>query len=96
MRETLEIGGFVGVANDLILILRGKGLQAVINGNKAEMDETGLETEGKGNGGKSALFNLKDTAILYGLLNIFLWLGQMKPLETSIELNIDSANFRFS
>ena len=64
MRETLEIGGFVGVANDLILILRGKGLQAVINGNKAEMDETGLETEGKGNGGKSALFNLKDTAIL--------------------------------
>ena len=50
---------FVAIANDLILILRGKDLQAVINGNEAEMDETGLETEGKGNGVKSALFNLK-------------------------------------
>ena len=29
------------------------------------MDETGLEIEGKGNGRKSVLFNLKDTAILY-------------------------------
>ena len=38
-------------------------LQAVINGNEAVMDETGLEAEGKGNGRKSALFNLKDTVI---------------------------------
>ena len=59
------------------------------------MDETGLEAEGKGNGGKSALFNLKDTAILYELLNLLLWLRQMKSLETSIELNIDSANLRY-
>ena len=39
----------------------GKGLQAVMDGNEAEMDETGLEAEGKGNGGKSTLFNLKDS-----------------------------------
>ena len=63
MLVTLEIGVFVAIANDLILLLREKGLQAVINGNEAEMDETGLEAEGKGNGGKSALLNLKDTAI---------------------------------
>ena len=55
---------FVAVANDLLIILRGKGL----------------------------LFNLKDTAILYDLLNLLLWL---ESLETSIELNIDSARFRF-
>ena len=95
MRLILEIGVFVAIANDLILILRGKGLQAVIDGNEAEMDETGLEAEGKGNGGKSALFNLKDTAILYDLPNLLSWLRQMTSLETSIELNIDSANFRF-
>ena len=95
MRGTPEIGVFVAIANDLILTLRGKGLQAVIDGNEAEMDETGLEAEGKGNGGKSALFNLKDTAILYDLLILLLWLRQMTSLETSIELNIDSANFRF-
>ena len=95
MRGTLEIGVFVAIANDLVLILQRKGLQAVINGNEAEMDETGLEAEGKGNEGKSALFNLKDTAILYKLLNLLLWLRQMKSLETSIELNIDSANFRY-
>ena len=64
MRGTLEIGVFVAIANDLILILRGKDLQAVIDGNEADMDETGLEAEEKGNGGKLALFNLKDTAIL--------------------------------
>ena len=57
MRGTLEI------ANALILILLGKGLQTVINGNEGEMDETGLEAEGKGYGGKSVLFNLKDTTI---------------------------------
>ena len=36
MRGTLEIGVFVAIANELVLILRGKGLQAVINGNEAE------------------------------------------------------------
>ena len=71
MRETLEIGVFVAIATDLILILRGKGLQAVTDGNEAEMDETGLEAEGKGYGGKSVLFNLKDTAILYDLLILY-------------------------
>ena len=57
MRGTLEI------ANALILILPGKGLQAVINGNEGEIDETGLQAEGNSNGGKSVLFNLEDTAI---------------------------------
>ena len=71
MRGTLEIGVFVAIANDLVLILREKGLQAVISGNEAEMDETGLEAEGKGNGVKSALFNLKGTAILYELLTYY-------------------------
>ena len=47
MRGTLVIGVFVEIGNDLLLILRGKGLQAVIDGNEAEMDETGLEAEGK-------------------------------------------------
>ena len=83
---------FLAMANKLLIILRGKDLQAVINGNEAEMDETGLEVEGKGNGGNSALFNLKDTTILYVFLNLLLW---MEPLETSIELNNDSASFRF-
>ena len=69
MRRATEVGAFVGIANDLILILGRKGLRAVINSNEAEMDETDLEAEGKGNGGKSVLFNLKDTAILYDLLN---------------------------
>ena len=63
MQGTLEIGVFVAIANDLVLILQGKGLQAVINENEAEMDETGLEAEGKGNRRKSALLNLKDTAV---------------------------------
>ena len=58
MQGTLEI------ANALISILPGKGLQAVINGNEGEMGETGLEAEGKGNGGKSVLFNLKDSNFL--------------------------------
>ena len=48
-------------------------MQTVIDGNEAEMDKTGLEAEGKGNGGKSTLFNLKDTVILYDLLNLLLW-----------------------
>ena len=95
MRGTQEIGVFIAIANDLILILRGKGLQAVINGNEAEMDKAGLEAEGKSNGGKSVLFNLKATAILYDLVNLLSRLRRMKSLETSIELNIDSVNFRF-
>ena len=90
MRGTLEIDVLLAMTNDLLIILLGKGLQTVINGNEAEMDQTGLEVEGKGNGGNSALFNLKDTAILYDLLNLLLWL---ELLETSIELNIDSASF---
>ena len=61
MQGTLEIGVFVAIANDLILKLQGKGLQAVINGNEVEMDETGVEVAGKGNGGKSAVFNVKDS-----------------------------------
>ena len=91
MRGTLEIGVFVAI----VLILQEKGLQAVINGNEADVDETGLEAEGKGNGRKSALFNLKDTVILYEMINLLLWLQQMNSLESSIELNIDSANFRY-
>ena len=74
MRATLEIGVFVAITNDLLLRLNGKDLQAVIYGNETEMDETGLEVVGKGNGGNSALFNLKDTAILYDMLNLLLWL----------------------
>ena len=84
------------IANDLdnlILILWGKDLQAVINGNEAKTDETGLEAERKDNGEKSALCNLKDTAIFYDLLNL-LWLLQMSSLETSVEVDIDSTNFR--
>ena len=95
MRGTLEIGEFIVIANDPILILPGKGLPAVKNGNEAEIDGSGLEAEGKVNGGNSALFNLKDTVILYHLLNLLLRLRQMKSLEISIELTIDSANFRF-
>ena len=39
-------------------------LHAVANDNKAGTEETGLVTVEKNNGGKSKLFNLKDTAIL--------------------------------
>ena len=72
LRGTLEIGVFVTMANDLLIILRGKGLQAVINGSEAEIDETCFEVEGKGNGRNSSLLYLKDTAILYDLLNLLL------------------------
>ena len=74
MQGTLAIGVSVAIANYLILILSGKGLQAVMNSNEAEMDETDLKAKGKDNGGKSALFILKDTPILYDLLNLLLWL----------------------
>ena len=73
MRGTLEVGVLVAIASDLddlILILLGKGFLAVVNCNEANMDETFLEAEGKGNRGKSVLFNLNDTAILYDLLNL--------------------------
>ena len=72
MRGTLEIDVFVAIANDQILILWGKGLQTVINSNDAEIDETRVKVGGKSNGGKSVLFNLKDSAILYDLLNLLL------------------------
>ena len=79
MQETLEIDAFVAIANYLILILQGKGLQAVKIINEAKMDKTGLEVDGKGNGKKSTFFNLNGTVILYNLLNLLLWLGQVKP-----------------
>ena len=44
IRGTLEIGVFVAMANDLVLILRGEGLQAVIKGNEAEKNEKFLRT----------------------------------------------------
>ena len=96
--KKLEMGVLIAIANDLddpIFTLWEKGLQAVVNDNEAENDETGLEIEGKGNGRKSPLFNLKDTAILYNLLNL-LWLLQMMPLETSTELNIESSQLKIS
>ena len=42
MGGTLGIGTFVAIANNLVLIFRGKGLQVVINGNEAEMDKASL------------------------------------------------------
>ena len=91
LQARFEIGDWEGSSISLGKKLSCEGLQAVINGNEGEMDETGLEVDGKGNGGNSALFNLKGTAILYNLLNLLLW---FESLETSIELNIDSASFR--
>ena len=88
----LEIRVFVAMANSLLKILKGKGLKTVINGNEVEMDGPGWEVEGKGNGGNSALFIWKTQPFLYDLLNLLLWL---ELLETSIELNIDSASFWF-
>ena len=64
MGGTLQIGVLVATAiylDDLILMLQGKGLQAVINNIDTETDESGLETDGKGNGGKLALINLTDS-----------------------------------
>ena len=87
MWGTLEIGVLVAITNDL------DGLIFIYD-NEPKTDETDLETEGKGSGGKSTLFNLKEKVILYDILNS-LWLLQMMLLEASIELNIDSTNFRF-
>ena len=64
MQGKLEIDVFVAIANEIILILWGKGLPTLINDNEAEMDETGLGAEGKANGGKSA-FNLKDSHFIW-------------------------------
>ena len=63
------------MANSLLKILKGKGLQTVINGNEAEMDGPGWEVEGKGNGGNSALFNLKDTAIFIRFTKLIIMVG---------------------
>ena len=51
------------------LTLSDKELQAVAYGSDKETGEHDLEKLGKDKGGKSALFNLKDTAISYDLLN---------------------------
>ena len=66
----------------------------VSNDNEAGTEETGLDTVEKDNRGKSKLFNLKDTATLQDVRNC-LCLLQLKSLQILIELNIDSANFRF-
>ena len=67
LEKTLEIDVLIAIANnldDLKFILQGKGFLAVMNGNEPDKDQTFLGAKGKGNGGKPALFNLKDTAIL--------------------------------
>ena len=51
------------------LTLSDKTLHAVAQGSDKETEEHDLEKLGKDNGGKSALFNLKDTTILQDLLN---------------------------
>ena len=58
MQGTLETGVFAAIANDLISIFRGKDLQAVIKCNEAETEETGLETEGKGNKENQLVLNI--------------------------------------
>ena len=51
------------------LTLSDKKLHAVAQGSDKGTEEHDLEKLGKDNGGKSALFNLKDTIILQDLLN---------------------------
>ena len=72
-------------------------LHVVANDNEAGTEETGLDAVGKNKVGKSKLFNLKDTAILQDIRNCLwsLWLLKVTPLQFLIELNTDSANFRF-
>ena len=65
MWETLEICAQKMKLTDLILILQVKRLQAVINGNKPEMYETGSETEIKKNGGKSNCLKTKRFYTIY-------------------------------
>ena len=71
MQGALKEGVLVAVANDLgelVLILQGKGFLTVIKVTKQRQIKHS-EAEGKANRGKSVLFNLKDTSILYSLLN---------------------------
>ena len=49
----------------LIINIAWKRLGSSNNSNEADAEDTRLETEGKGNGGNSALFNMKDTSIFY-------------------------------
>ena len=50
--------------NEIALTLLEKDLDAVVHESEEETEETGLETVELSNVGKSAWFNLKDTAIL--------------------------------
>ena len=50
--------------NEIAPTLLGKDLDPVAHEREEETEETGLETAELTNGGKSAWFNLKDTAIL--------------------------------
>ena len=50
--------------NEIALTLLEKDLDAVAHESEEETEETGLETVELSNVGKSAWFNLKDTAIL--------------------------------
>ena len=56
MQGTLKVAT-ANDLDDLVLILKGKGFLAVINGMEPEMDETLLEAEGEDNGRKLVLFN---------------------------------------
>ena len=62
------------------------------NDNEARTEETDLDTVENDKGGKSKLFNFKDTSDIRNCLCLL----QVTPLQLLIELNIDSANFRFS
>ena len=50
--------------NEIALTLLEKDLNAVVHESEAKTKEAGLDTVELSNGGKSTLFNLKDTAIL--------------------------------
>ena len=56
MQGTLKVAT-ANDLDDLVLIVKGKGFLAVINGMEPEMDETLLEAEGEDNGRKLVLFN---------------------------------------
>ena len=49
--------------NEIAVTLLEKDLDAVVHESEEETEETGSETVELNNGGKSAWFNLKDTAI---------------------------------
>ena len=42
----------------------------LVNGSETETEETGLQAKQLGNGGNSALFDLKDEAMLYVFINL--------------------------